>query len=173
MIPTDNYLYSQGILIEMDSHLSEIDEAKKHLLVADHILTVTYPIVNDPKILLSVVENLDISFSKAISAVLSYEHSLGIIPSYHDTPDGKLEAFKEKIVKKHNITPEQIRMIEEIRSILQEHKESPVEFSKKDEFVICADEFKRIKTIDIKEMKEQASNAKIFIDCIANIVGKK
>ena len=169
----DNYLYSHSILKVMDKFVMDLEEAKKHLLISDHILTMTYPLVNDPKLLLSVIENLNLSFQAGISAVLEYERELKLIPPYHDSPEGRLDVFKQKIIEKYEIPNEYVKMIEDIKSIVEEHKESPVEFSKKDEFVICSDEFKRLKTINVKEMKEYVSKAKIFISSISSIVGKK
>ncbi len=153
--------------------LAEFDNAKKHLKLADHMLTMTYPVVNDPKLLLSVIENLNLTFSSAISAVLMYERDLRQIPPYHDTIDGRLDFFKNKSAEKFNISPNYIKMIEEIKDLVQEHKESPIEFSKKNEYVICSDEFKRLKTINIKEMKEYIAKAKLFIAEISNIIEAK
>jgi hypothetical protein len=68
---------------------------------------------------------------------------------------------------------EQVKMIEEIKGLVQDHKESPTEFSKKDEYVICTDEFNRIKTINVKEMKGYIAKAKLFIAEISNITEGK
>lgn len=157
----------------MDKFLIERDAAKKHLQIADHMLTMTYPIVNDPKLLLSVLENLNLSLSSAVSCILSYERELKLIPPYHDSPEGRLEVFKQKIVEKYKISKDQVKMIEDIKELVQYHKESPTEFSKKDEYVICTDEFNRIKTINVKEMKEYIAKAKLFIGEISKITEEK
>jgi hypothetical protein len=47
--------------------------AKKKLQLADHILTMTYPIVNDSKLLLAVVENMFLALTNAMGSVLYYE----------------------------------------------------------------------------------------------------
>ena len=72
------------------------DAANKKLQLADHILTMTYPIVKDPKLLLSVVENLFLAFSYGIGSVLHYERLFKRIPPFPDNFASKFELFRDK-----------------------------------------------------------------------------
>jgi len=57
----------------MDSFQSYKSLAEQKLKVADHLLSTTYSIVKEPKLLVSVIENLYSALEYSISAVLEYE----------------------------------------------------------------------------------------------------
>jgi len=157
----------------MEHSVERIIEAVKHIKIADHILTTTYPVVNDPKILLSVVENIRIALSEAISASVYFERNKKQIPIFHDTDEGRLEVFQSKIAPKNNISEKSIELIEEINEIISEHKKSPMVFSREKNFVIAGDEFKKLKILNAKEVKELLVKAKLFIVDVNNKFGKK
>ena len=62
-------------------------------------------------------------------------------------------------------------MIRDIKDIIVEHRKSPMEFVRKDRFVICTDNY-RMKTIDAGQIKNYISDAKIFIQKISIITTK-
>ena len=147
------------------------EESKKYLKIADHMLTVTYPLVKDPKLLLAVMENLFLSLTKAMASILYYERYYKRIPPFHDTFESKFNMLRLKVAGMYNMRPEYIKMIEEIKSTIVEHKNAPVEFARKDIFVIYSDNYS-MKTLSIKEMKEYVAKAKLFISDISNITRK-
>ncbi|MBR9690282.1 hypothetical protein GOV08_01220 [Candidatus Woesearchaeota archaeon] len=147
------------------------EESKKYVKIADHMLTITYPLVNDPKLLLAIMENLFLSMSKAMGALLYYERMFKKIPPFHDTFESKFNLFKHKVARMHNINPVIVNMIEDIKNAIVEHKNSPVEFVRKDVFVICSENY-RMRTLTVKEMKDYVSKAKVFIAQISNIVSQ-
>ena len=106
------------------------DLSKKKIQLADHILTMTYPIVKDSRLLLAVLENLFLSLTYSMSSVLYYERLFKRIPSFPDNFAVKLSLFKDKCAPQYNIKEEHIRLIQEVREIIVAHKKSPVEFQK-------------------------------------------
>ena len=147
------------------------DRAKKHLKTADHLLSVTYPMVRDPKLLLAVVDNLFLSMTDSMGAILHYERMFKRIPMFQETFESKFDMFKSKMVNKHSLDLEYLKVVQDLKSIIMEHKKSPVEFIRNEKFVIC-DEGYRMKTISVDELKEYISKAKIFIGQVDNITGK-
>lgn len=147
------------------------EEAKKNIQLADHMLTVTYPLVKDPKLLLAVVENIFLSLTNSMGSVLYHERLFKNIPPFNDNFESKFNMFHEKIIPRHNIDKDYERFIQEVKDIITAHKKSPVEFSRKDSFVICSDEYK-MKTISINELKEYISKARSFIQETNTIVSK-
>ena len=77
--------------------------------------------------------------------------------------------FKEKCAQKYNFSREQIIFIQDIKDIIIQHKKSPVEFTRKDSFVICSDNY-NMEIISIDKIKGYLSKAKLFIHEIDNIV---
>ena len=82
-----------------------------NVALADQILTHTYPLVQDPKLLLSVCARLDDAGQAIIAAADEQDLQL---PLEHQTT------------------------IATLRTIMQQHKDSPLEFRRKQKLVICA-----------------------------------
>lgn len=148
------------------------DTAKKRISLADHMLNITYPFVKDPKMLIAVVENVFLAMTNSMSSVLHYERLFKRVPLFSDNFESKFSLFKEKCVKKGDVDPEHTVLLREIKDIIMHHKKSPVEFSRKDRFVICNGNY-RVKTIGVEQLKGYIKNAKAFIDANNQIVSKE
>lgn len=147
------------------------DSASKKIQIADYMLTMTYPLVKDPKLLLSVVENIFLAYSYSISSLLHYERLFKRIPPFPDDFSSKLDMFMDRCVGKYGIDSENMRIIMDLREIIVAHKKSPVEFSRKDSFVICDGNY-RLKTISPDIIKGYVGKAKLFIRKMSSIVSK-
>ena len=148
------------------------DKAKKNIKIADHMLYVTYPLIKDPKLLLAIIDNIFLTYTNAMAAILHYERLFKRIPPFkEDSFEDKFNIFKDKIIKRHNIDKSYLTEIRNIKDIIVEHKKSPVEFTKADKFVICSDNY-RLKTISINDMKKYINKAKVFIEAMNNIIDK-
>ena len=145
--------------------------AKKSLKVADHMLTITYPLVQDPKLLLAVLENIFIALTNSMAAILYYERLFKRIPPFHDTFESKFNVFSADVSKKYKFDPSYIRLIMDVKNLILEHKKSPVEFSRDNKFVICSDKYD-IKTISEDQLKEYVKKTKLFIQEMTNMVSK-
>jgi len=145
--------------------------AKKKIHLADHILTQTYPLIQDPKLLLVVVENIFLALTNAMGAILYYERLFKSIPPFQDNFSSKFNMFREKIVNRYNIPKEEVKLIQEIKDIILQHKKSPVEFIKKNQLVICSGDY-NMRTISIDIMKNYLNQAKNFVQKSNEIVSK-
>jgi len=131
-----------------------LDDAARRIQVADHMLTMTYPLVNDPKLLIAVLSNLTQSMESTMSAALTTEK----VPHSEAT---RLAAYKRYVARKRNVPPETIRAYEEMRATLKEHKESPVAFRRNEQFVICNEGYK-LRTLSPTTAKNYITLAKKF-----------
>ena len=156
----------------MEKCKTALAEAKHYLKIADHMLIITYPLVKDPKIMVAVIENIFLSFTKAMGAILYYERYNKRIPPFHETFESKFNMFRLKIVNKYKIKKDYVKLIEDIKSIILEHKKSPIEFIRKELFVICSKDYK-VSTLSVKSMKTYVSKAKLFIADISNLIDTK
>ena len=155
----------------MEKHMEAIEKAKKNIHIADHMLTVTYPLVKDTKLLLAIMENIFLSMANALVSVLYFDRMYKRIPAFAESFEGKFNAFKQHCVHRYDIDKSYIGDIQEIKNIIIEHKKSPVEFVRKDRFVICTEKYK-IRTLGIADIKSYLSKAKLFIEGMENIVNK-
>ena len=156
----------------METYEEARGKAKRHIKIADHMLTQTYPLVQDPKLLVAVMENLFSAMDSSMSAILYYERLFKRIPPFHDSFDSKLNIFRARCIRRYNFSTDYIILIQNIREILKEHKESPFEFSRKGRFVICSDNY-RMKTISVDKMKGYIRQAKDFVAEMETMVNKK
>lgn len=147
------------------------ERAKSRLLVADHMLTTTYPLIKDTKLLLVVMENIFLALSHSMSSLLYYDRLFKKIPPFHDSFESKFSMFKERCIHRYNIDKEYLILLQDIKKMMVEHKKSPVEFIRKDKFVICSDNY-RMKTITINQLKDYISKTKVFVQRISTIVSK-
>lgn len=126
-------------------------QAKKSLQIADHLLIGTYPLVNDPKILLGVLANLYDAYKNIIECVLNKN----TIPL--KTDKGQLEQFI--FYFKSKITKDEMQSIKKIYALFKEHKTSSVEFVRKQKLVICDKEFE-FNALSFEKLKIHLKHAK-------------
>ncbi|NQV08762.1 hypothetical protein HQ529_02835 [Candidatus Woesearchaeota archaeon] len=155
----------------MERFQLEREKALKHLRVADHMLTQTYPLVKDPKLLIAVLENIFRSLSSAMSSILYYERLFKRIPPFSEDFDSMFNTFKARCTRRYDINIEYITLIQNIKDLIQEHKKSPVEFARKDKFVITTESY-HLRIISTDKIKEYISKAKLFIEEMNNMVSK-
>ncbi len=155
----------------MEQFQSAREDAKKNIKLADHMITVTYPLIKDSKLLLAVMENLFLAYTNAMSSILHYDRLFKRIPAFPDTFEGKFRMFRNKCMLKHNLSKNFANEIQDIREIMEEHRKSPVEFSRKDRFVICSDNY-NMKSLSPEDIRRHIEKAKLFIQAMDNIVGK-
>ena len=155
----------------MEKHEEAIAKSKKQFHLADHMLNVTYPLIKDTKLLLPIIENIFMSMGNAMVAVLYHDRMYKEIPSFGDSFESKFNAFKEHCVHRHGIDKSYIADMHDIKTIIIERKKSPVEFVRKDRFVICNEHYK-IRTLSIDDIRSYLSKAKLFIEQMEHLVVK-
>ncbi len=147
-------------------HMEKSDEmrtkAVKYLKIADHILTQTYPLVNDPKLLLVVLEDIFLAISSSMSSILWLERENKELPSFDDSFDSKFNSFKLRVVPKYGIEKPYIMFLQDMKDLVSIHKKSPVEFSAKGSYVMANDDYDLSK-LTLNGMKSYMEKAKFFI----------
>ncbi len=155
----------------MEKYQELREKARKNVQVADHMLTMSYPMLKDPKILVSVSTNLLQATDNAITAVLEYERLFKRIPPYHETLQGKLDVFRDKVLKNYGFDSKILRLTSDLKEIIGAHKESPVEFARKDKYVIASDNYE-LRTLTPSELKRNIEEIKKFIDQVYRVTQK-
>lgn len=155
----------------MEEFQLALEGAKKSIKNADHMLIMTFPLVKDPKILLSVADNTFSAAEGAMNALLLYERLFKRIPEFQDSFEPKFEVFRSTLVPRHSLSKEYVALLRDLKDILSEHKKSPVEFSRGDRFVICTENY-RVKSVGVPELKKYIAKSKMFILDIDNLVSK-
>lgn len=148
---------------------SLISQAKGKVKAADHMLTQTYPLINDPKILVAVVNNLFTGCNYAMFSVLNFERTYKRIPLFSTNFEQAYSLFKNGVSPRYNLNKEEVRLLRILNDIIQEHKRSPVEFSRRDKFVICNDSY-QIRTINVTQIKKYINLGKLLVKHCSEII---
>ncbi len=146
-------------------------KAQEKLKLADHMLTQTYPLIKDPKLLVAVMENVFLALTNAMASVLYYERTFKSIPPFVDNFENKFRLFKEKCAPKYDLSKKYADAIAEVKEAVLAHRKSPIEFARKENFVICSDNYK-LKTITIEQIKGYIDLTKTFLKETTVIVSK-
>ncbi|MFH1133240.1 MAG: hypothetical protein V1735_02005 [Nanoarchaeota archaeon] len=146
-------------------------EAEQSLVVADHMLTVTYPLVKDTKLLLNILMNIQQGMVKAMGAILSNERLFKRIPPYGPSFYDQMEVFQARATRRYSLNPEYLKTMKDIHEVLELHKSSPVEFQRQDKLVICSDKY-RLSTISVAQLRGNLDLAKLFIADMQRMVSK-
>ncbi|MFC1753512.1 hypothetical protein ACFL96_09000 [Thermoproteota archaeon] len=156
----------------MDNYFDSLKRAKRNIHIADHMLTQTYPLVKDPKLLIAVMDNIFLSMSNAMDSLVFYEREMKTIPPFHNSYESKFDILKLKLAGKHSIDKEQLMMMQDIKNMIVQHKKAPVEFARKDKFVICSEEY-NLTSVSLQQMKNFINHARKFLDKVNKIIGEE
>lgn len=153
----------------MEKFEEETQKAKKLIRIADHMLTQTYPLLKDPKLLLAVIDNIYGAVQSSIAAMLHYDRHYKRVPPFTENFEAMFSLFRDKYKTRFNFTQEYYTVIERLRDIVVQHKKSPIEFARKDKFVICSDNY-RLRTLSFDEIKRYLEQMKDFVNKINVVV---
>ena len=143
--------------------------SQRKIQIADHILTQSYPLVKDPRLLLSSLENLFLGMSYGMTALLLYERMFKRIPPVPENFESKYKMFWDHIMPRHDVSHEHVMHLKEIKDIILEHRQSPIEFVRKDRLVICNSTYKT-RTLSVEQIKKYINLSKLFLDDINAII---
>ena len=146
-------------------------EANRAFITADHMAYVTYPLVKDIKLIITVLENLYLSLTFGMESILNYERNFRRIPPYPENLTAKIDTFKNKCATRYNIPRNYIVLMEEIKKVLEQHKKSSTVFRRENKLVMMSNDF-RMQTLTIDKAKQYVQETKPLIDKINRVIGQ-
>ncbi len=146
----------------MEQHELLIRRALENYEIADHMIYVTYPLVNDPKLIGSITERLFKALIDAVTAILSYDYLYKRINSVPDDLDKRLELFKKVIEKRYNIDRSIVLLIDDLKKFVDFRGKGHIEFVRRENLVVCSSGYST-KTINFRKIKEYVNQSKNFI----------
>ena len=115
----------------------DIEEAKRLLKVADHMVYITYPVLQEKRLLIKILEQINLALKKTVSTILNHEYIHKRITKFDD-PKLNFDSFIAS-ASHYGIEKSHINTIEKVSKIMELHSKSPLEFVRKDAFVIMTD----------------------------------
>ena len=138
-----------------------IENARRHVRTADHIAYVTFPLVKEKRLLLKILDDMYLVMVNIINAILQYDYVYKRI-SLYKSPLDNFSTFKQRCAKRFGITDEEINSIIEVFKIVNQHKNSPFEFMRRDKVVIMTDSL-HTETISIEKIKQHLAYTKSML----------
>jgi hypothetical protein len=137
---------------------SYLKDSAKHLQISDHMTYVTFPIVNEKRLILKIFEEIAKSINSVIDAAIDFEFTNQNL-ILHQKKENNIINFLDNLNKKYNLNKEDIEEIKEILYIEKKYKESSIDFVKQDKVVIMSDDL-NIHTLTIEKIKDYLIFAK-------------
>ncbi|MFH1440240.1 MAG: hypothetical protein ABIG89_06730 [Candidatus Woesearchaeota archaeon] len=153
----------------MADYLDRLESAKKSLKIADHMLTITHNVVNDPKLLVLVLQKVFDSIQDLIGAVLYYELYHRRIPVFQESFQGMFDIFKVRCLRRYSLDAAYVELANEVYTTLKEQKRSPVGFARKDNYVICSSDYK-MKILSKESLRNYVEKTKLFIKDVETMI---
>ncbi len=147
-----------------------LKNANKKYETADHLAYVTYPLIQEPKLIITIADHLYSALNYLIEALIRYERLYKRIPPVQESFESKFDLFK-RCLSRYNIDRENTLLIYDLKALLDSRQKSPIEFIKKDKLVICSQNYK-IQTITLSKVKEYLSSSKPLFEKINKIILK-
>jgi hypothetical protein len=111
-----------------------LNEAKFNFKNANHLAYVSLTLLKENRLLIKIILDLHKTAVSLIKAFLDFESEQKKITLSRE-PQKNLSIFLEKVAPKY-LRKEQIDSLVKILKVAKQHKDSPLEFVKKDKFVI-------------------------------------
>lgn len=143
------------------------DKARYHFKIADHIAYTTITLLKDNRLMIKILNETAESVSFIISALLQREYALGKVKLYKDSELNR-KTFVDKIAPRY-IDKNDIENIVKTLEIKKKHLEAPVEFVRKDKFVILLGD--KYEVLTLETLKEIMASARKLIMRACNEIG--
>ena len=153
----------------METFHKLLREASQRFINADHMVYVTYPIINDPRLIIAITGHLYYTLTNAIEALIAYEYYHKKLDFMPRTIKEKLEVFRESLLKYYGFSSNFMNMFNDLNKIMKFREKSPIEFVRKSNFVICDNNYST-KMINFQKIKQYTQETKSFIQKIQTIV---
>jgi hypothetical protein len=102
---------------------------------------------------------------------LHYEKFFKRLPPFPENFEAKFALFQQNCMSKYRIDKSYVPLIRDVKDFVYEHKRSPMEFVRKDRFVICTDNY-QMKAISVEQIKKYITLTKSFIQDTNRIVSR-
>jgi hypothetical protein len=113
----------------------------------------TYPLVKDVKLIVTIAENLHQALVTAMDAILYYDRLYKRISQLPENFNSRFDIFKRSCVPRYNIERDHLVIINDLRQL-----------------VICNNKYRKMKVITIEKMKGYLVQSKSFMEKINNVL---
>jgi hypothetical protein len=133
----------------MEEFKITFQQAVKSLQIADHMTYVTFPLVQDKRLLLKIFDEVCKSITNCLRTIIYYENPI--------TKPG-IQTI-HKYAQKYTLSNQQIKQVFQILELNKKHKQSAMEFVRDNRIIILSDNLKT-QSLDLQIIKQYLLLAK-------------
>jgi len=141
---------------------SDLVEAERQRMSAEHFVKVVLPIAQDNKMLIRALERLHKSVVLTISSILQFEYLNDGVKLYREK-DKNLEVFFDKCASRYDLERKDFKVLREMLLLGRKHRESGIEFSRKKGAIILDDDLKHY-SINVNKLNEFFRVGRVLLD---------
>jgi hypothetical protein len=119
--------------------IDKLIEVERHLVSADHLVYVTFPVVKDARLLIRGFESAHKALVGCISTILKFEYLYKRVELSADNSEN-LKSFYKKCALSYGLDERGRELVKEMMFLAKKHKESGLEFAKSGRIIITDDE---------------------------------
>ena len=123
----------------MERFHEELEAGRRELRTADHLVSTTYPLVKDNRLLLTAMENLFAAARNLMASLLHYEEAFKRVPRFREDYDTMAQWFRSRCVPYYKLSRDYGVSIDELKVLADSHRTSTVEFTRGDGLVMFSD----------------------------------
>ncbi|MEM4500280.1 MAG: hypothetical protein QXD62_02965 [Candidatus Woesearchaeota archaeon] len=128
-------------------------DIEKELINVSHLINVSFKMLKEPKLLLSIVDKLMAISIEIIDIILKKEETLKNVSFVPNSVDAKIALFEEKVVQRYETGRNFLKIVKILRS-LNEFCKNGIVVSKGEAIVVYSDENFSSKIISLNQVKE-------------------
>lgn len=151
-------------------HHKLIQQAKREIELADHLIYVTYPLIKEAKFLLSISEHVTRAAELALLALLTYEREYKRIDPFAKNFAVMIDVFHPEIERRYGFGSEHLHLLRKLAEFKQYNRESVMKFTRKDKYILTTQEY-NMQVLDLSKVKRMCEATKKFIKKAETAVG--
>ncbi len=153
----------------MGKHADLYKQASGDIRKAGHLLYVTFNLVQEGKLLTSVVEHINSGTSNALEALLEFERTSKNIEAFPKHMGMMMEIYEKKVQGRRELDPKFLQLIRKLTNLKEHINQSSMTFRKNDKFVFATDRYET-KSIDLELIKKYYNISNEFISEVERII---
>ncbi len=153
----------------MQESIKCLAQANKLFKTADHLTYMTYPLVKDERLIITIMENLAEAMAIGMNALLERESALGKIKKVPIEFKDRFEIFKNECAKRYNFNLGHLELLKDLNVLQDLRKNSSFEFSRNGYYVLAEKDF-RTRKLTYQMIKNDLNLSKGFFEKINSIM---
>ena len=149
-----------------------LQTARKQIELADHMLYVTYPLVQETKFLLAIANHVISAARCSVQALLEFELLYKRLEQFNRTFLSEVEIYQKKVAPRYNLDGKYYKLLQKLMEVQKYDTESVVRFKRGDKYILSTGEYS-MSAIDVDTVKRYSNLTKKFVQEIADAITKQ